>query len=103
MDAQKVTRTNTALQKIPPNNLEAERSVIAAILLDNDALPKAIEILKEDDFYLEAHRTIFHVITNLFEENEVIDVKWFDINKLPEKIAFDHKKVLEEFRKEYFD
>lgn len=74
--SQKVTRlnSNTTLQKIPPHNIEAERFVIAAILLDNDALPKAVEILKEEDFYLESHRRIFHVILELFEENEVIDV-----------------------------
>ena len=44
--------------KLPPQNLEAEQSVLGAILLDNQAMPKAMELLVEENFYRTAHRKI---------------------------------------------
>ena len=64
----------TSLQKLPPQNLDAERGVLGAILLDNEALPRALNIVKSEDFYSPAHRQIFSVICTLFERNEVIDL-----------------------------
>jgi replicative DNA helicase len=62
------------LLKVPPQNLEAEQSVLGAILLDNAALNKALEILRPDDFYKEAHRKLFQAILDLSENNEPIDL-----------------------------
>jgi len=66
--------TDVHLDRLPPQNLEAEQSVIGAILIDNDALPKTLEILDSGDFYKLSHRKIFNAMTELFERNEPIDL-----------------------------
>ena len=60
--------------KIPPHNLEAERAVLGAILLENESLPKAIELLAATDFYKEGHRKIFAATIGLFERSEPVDL-----------------------------
>jgi replicative DNA helicase len=62
------------LDRLPPQNLEAEQSVLGAILIDNNALPKSIEILDPEDFYKPSHRKIFYAMTELFDKNEPIDL-----------------------------
>ncbi|MCL0082996.1 replicative DNA helicase [Thermodesulfovibrionales bacterium] len=62
------------INRLPPQNIEAEQSVLGAIILDNEALPKAIEALSPDDFYKEAHRRLYKSIIALFERNEPIDI-----------------------------
>lgn len=62
------------LDKLPPQNLEAEQAIIGAILIDNDALPKTLEILGPEDFYKLSHRKIFNAMSELFERNEPIDL-----------------------------
>ncbi len=59
--------------KLPPQNLEAEQSVLGAILLENSSMAKAMEILTEEDFYRTAHRRIFAGMLELSEGGEVID------------------------------
>ncbi len=59
--------------KLPPQNLEAEQSVLGAVLLDNTAMAKAMELLTEEDFYRIAHRRIFRAMLELSEAGEVID------------------------------
>lgn len=66
--------TDISLERVPPQNIEAEQSVLGAILLDNDALNKALEILSLEDFYREAHRKIFRRMCDLSEKNEAIDL-----------------------------
>ncbi|WP_066506813.1 replicative DNA helicase [Abyssisolibacter fermentans] len=65
--------TNDML-KIPPNNLEAEQSVLGAMILDKDALITAIERLSGDDFYKEANKEIFESIYSLYNKNEPVDL-----------------------------
>jgi len=60
--------------KIPPQNIEAEQSVLGAILIENSALYKAMEILSADDFYKEAHKKIYLAMLELSERNEPIDL-----------------------------
>jgi len=62
------------LQKVPPQNIEAEQSILSAILIDNNTLPEVIEILSEKDFYREAHQKIFAAMLDLFERNEPADL-----------------------------
>ncbi|MCL0038014.1 replicative DNA helicase [Thermodesulfovibrionales bacterium] len=62
------------INRLPPQNIEAEQSVLGAIILDNEALPKAIETLSPDDFYKEAHRRLYKSIIALFERSEPIDI-----------------------------
>ncbi len=52
-------RTDDILRRVPPNNLEAEQSVLGAILLENAAIEEAIRVLRTTDFYRESHRIIF--------------------------------------------
>ena len=63
-----------SITKLPPQSLEAEQSVLGAILLDNHSLNRAVEILSQDDFYREAHRRIFAGMIELSERNEAIDL-----------------------------
>lgn len=60
--------------KLPPQNIEAEQSVLGAIIFDNEAMPKALEILSADDFYKENHRRLYNAMCGLFEKNEPIDI-----------------------------
>ena len=62
------------IDKLPPQNIEAEQSVLGAIIFDNEALPKAIEILEPDDFYKESHRRLYNAMLELFDKNEPIDI-----------------------------
>ncbi|HEX2523704.1 MAG TPA: DnaB-like helicase N-terminal domain-containing protein, partial [Terriglobia bacterium] len=58
---------DVTLEKGLPHNLEAERSILGAILLDNTLLNQAIELLKVEDFYAGSHRLIFEQMLNLSE------------------------------------
>ena len=58
---------------LPPQNIEAEESIISAILIDNNALLDVIEILAPEDFYRTAHKKIYAAITDLFDKTEPID------------------------------
>ncbi len=62
------------LRKIPPQQIEAEQSLLGGIMVDSSGLPAALEILKGDEFYKDSHRLIFTAIQDLFERNEPIDL-----------------------------
>ncbi len=62
------------VQKLPPQNLEAEQSILGAVLLENSALMKALEHISESDFYRESHRKIFNAMLDLFDRDEAIDL-----------------------------
>lgn len=62
------------VMKIPPNNLEAEQSVIGSMLLDKNAISTVSEILKGEDFYKDAHHVIFDAIIELFDKDEPADI-----------------------------
>jgi replicative DNA helicase len=61
-------------ERVPPQNLEAEKSVLGGILLQNEAMQKVTEILQEGDFYREAHRKIYQAMVDLQEKNEPVDL-----------------------------
>ena len=65
--------TDTILERPLPHNLEAERSILGAVLLDNHALNVAIEKLRGDDFFLPQHRKIFERMVQLGEKQQAID------------------------------
>ena len=62
------------LERTLPQNVESEKAVLGAILLDEKAVFAASEILVADDFYLEAHREIFRAMLSLVEEDASIDL-----------------------------
>ena len=57
-----------------PHNLEAERSVLGAILLHNDAFNLAAEVIDSADFFRDAHRRIFDKMVKLVERGDAIDL-----------------------------
>jgi replicative DNA helicase len=60
--------------RIPPQSLEAEQAVLGAMLLDKDAIGRAIEILTSDCFYREAHRKVFDAVASLYERGMTADL-----------------------------
>ena len=65
--------TDITLEKEIPHSLDAERSVLGAILLQNSSLNRAQEILKDTDFYRDQHRRLFSVMNALSEKSSAID------------------------------
>ena len=59
--------------RVPPHNLDAERSLLGGVLLDNQAFPEVLEHLKAEDFYRDAHRKIFEAMCELFGKSQPID------------------------------
>jgi len=60
--------------KLPPQNVEAEQSVLGGILIENDAINKVLEILTPEDFYRDAHRRIYNALINLSARDEPADL-----------------------------
>jgi replicative DNA helicase len=61
------------IDRIPPNNLEAEMAVIGSILVDREMLAAVGEIVRATDFYAHVHETIFAVLLELYERSEPLD------------------------------
>ena len=66
--------TKNSIGKIPPQNIEAEQSLLGCLLIDKDSLVKIADIIRADDFYKDAHRKIFETILELYEKREPIDL-----------------------------
>jgi replicative DNA helicase len=66
--------TETSSHKLPPQNIEAEQSVLGGILIENGALHKVMETLTPEDFYREAHRRIYDTLIDLSERDEPADL-----------------------------
>jgi len=80
----KIGKNDPSLYHVPPQSLEAEESILSAILVDNDTLPEILEILSPKDFYRSAHQKIFAAITELFSRDEPVDLVTLT-NKLRER------------------
>jgi replicative DNA helicase len=66
--------SDPALQHLPPQSIEAEESLLAAILLDNDTWYDVAEILTPEDFYRTAHQKIFSAVVDLMTRSEPADL-----------------------------
>lgn len=62
------------MERIPPHNLEAEKSVIGAAMLDKEVVFDVLEVVRAEDFYSKANREIFTVITDLQRNSTPVDV-----------------------------
>jgi len=62
------------LSRVPPQNLEAELSVLGSILLDNEVTGEVLQTLRPDDFYRSDHRQIFDSLVELYDANQKIDL-----------------------------
>ena len=60
--------------KLPPQSLDAEKSVLGAILIDKDAIHKVSDFLAPEDFYTQSHQIIYATVLNLHEKHEPIDL-----------------------------
>lgn len=62
------------LDRVPPQSIEAEQSVLGAMMIEKEAISQVVEMLKPEDFYRESHRLVFQAITSLFNRNEAVDI-----------------------------
>ena len=60
--------------KLPPQNIEAEQSVLGGVLIENEAIHRVMELLTPDDFYREAHQRIYDALIDLSERDEPADL-----------------------------
>ena len=74
--------------KIPPQNIEAERSALGALMLDKDAIIKVANLVRLGDFYKDDHNLIYEAMIELYEQREPIDVLSLS-NRLEEKKQLD--------------
>ncbi len=77
-------KTNLQSKRIPPHNIDAEQSVLGALMIDTDAMIKIADRLAGDDFYKHEHRVIFDVMVELYNKSEPLDVLSI-ANRLEEK------------------
>src|SRR5215213_8064259 len=63
----------TAVDRLPPHNIEAEQSVIGSLLIDRDAIIRVASMLKADDFYYGANGIIYQAIVDLYNRREPTD------------------------------
>ena len=59
--------------KLPPQDLEAEKCLLGSLMLDKEAIIKVVDFLKSEDFYKDSHQKIYQAMTDLFERREPID------------------------------
>ena len=64
----------TLIEKMPPQNLEAEAAVLGSMLLDKEAIARSVEHLDETSFYTESNRKIYQSILRLYDENKAVDI-----------------------------
>lgn len=69
------TKTASSIKGIPPNDIEAEQTVLSCMLEDRDALIIALESLKPDDFYRPDNRVIFESMGELFATDTPVDIR----------------------------
>ncbi|MFC1703224.1 replicative DNA helicase [Candidatus Omnitrophota bacterium] len=60
--------------KVPPQNVEAEKAVLGSMLIEEDAIIYAIELLDDTSFYKDAHRQIYSAMLQLFNEHKAVDL-----------------------------
>jgi replicative DNA helicase len=86
-NSNKSNPNNTLINRIPPQNNDAEQSVLGSLLLDKDAIIKVADTLSSDNFYDDKHRYIYSAIIELYDERSSVDVltvsnKLKDLGKL---------------------
>jgi len=65
---------NQLPDKLPPQNTEAEQSLLGCLMLDKDAIVKIIDFIKAEDFYKSNHSEIFQAMADLYERSDPIDI-----------------------------
>lgn len=83
-----IKKQDAIINKLPPQSIEAEQSVLGSLILDKDAIIKIADIIAADDFYEEKHRLIFLAILALYDERSSIDILTVS-NKLEEGASLE--------------
>ena len=60
--------------KLPPQNIEAEQSLLGCLMLDKNAIIKVVDLIKADDFYKDTHREIYQAMFELYQRTDPIDL-----------------------------
>ena len=81
--AESQSTQKTTIEKVPPQNLEAEQAVLGSLLIDKEAVTRIADILSPSDFYRDSHRFIFEAMLDLYTRREPIDLLSLS-NKLEE-------------------
>ena len=81
---------NALLTRQVPHSLEAEQSVLGAMLIDSRCVPNVIGVLRPEDFYLQQNRDIFETIYSMFNFSEAIDPVTV-LNKMKERGVCDEQ------------
>ena len=68
-----VAPIHSTIDRIPPNNLEAEMALLGSVLVDNEMMAAVSEIVRPNDFYALVHETIFLALVELYERGEPVD------------------------------
>ena len=63
-----------SIDRLPPQSIEAEQSVIGALLIDRDAVIEVADFLRPQDFYRQANATVYEAILELYERREPVDI-----------------------------
>ncbi len=83
-----IASTKISPEKLPPQNIDAEKSLLGALLIDKEGINKVVDYLRKEDFYHYTHQRIYDAIVALFERREPIDLLSLS-NKLQEMGALD--------------
>jgi len=79
-------------EKIPPQSIEVEQAVLGAMLLDKEAIGKAVEIIDKDSFYRDDHQKIFSAIVDLYDKNQPVDIITVS-DELTKRKELDNEKI----------
>ena len=83
--------SRTAELRVPPHSIDAEQSVLGALMLDNGSWDQVGDVVADADFYRHRHRLIFRAIESLAQNNEPFDVvtlsEWLDSRKQLEDVG----------------
>jgi replicative DNA helicase len=83
-----MAKTSNENLRVPPQNIDAERSVLGALMLDKDAIIKVANLIRIGDFYKDTHNLIYEAMNELYEKRDPIDVLSLS-NRLEEKGQLD--------------
>jgi replicative DNA helicase len=61
-------------ERVPPQNLEAEQSVLGSMMLSSEAIADVVELLQPEDFYRSAHRTLFETMRAIYARGDPVDI-----------------------------
>lgn len=73
-DIKGISIKDISLEKVPPQNLEAEIAVLGSMLIEEEAIGQAVELAKASFFYRDAHKKIFQAIVDLYSSNKAVDL-----------------------------